>query len=310
VLFDDGLHGTDGVDGVPHEQRLVVDLVPRSTANCLDLAVRWVGRNVGRVLRWTLPYAVVAAVLSWWLVDAFAFPLRIVVVVLAVVTWPLGLDVGQRVAAEIFGRERRLRGPQFTRDLFAAAGYRVAEWGGPVLLLYTFDHWLCAVTGLVLYLIVAPRMGLAGSFLAENRVLDRRGTGKVAARTGELIKQERSDLFVRWHWFLVFWGVVTLVLVAGVETCLQSVLQWSAFLGRMNELLGRYMTTDGFGPAFRYVVTSPWAAAVFAFWGVIAYPLIRIAWTFCYADLRIRRDMWDLEQRCLEEARRLDAAVR
>jgi hypothetical protein len=41
----------------------------------------------------------------------------------------------------------------------------------------------------------------------------------------------------------------------------------------------------------------------------IVYPVIRLAWMFCYLDVRIRKEGWDLEIDFRVEARRLEGTV-
>ena len=43
--------------------------------------------------------------------------------------------------------------------------------------------------------------------------------------------------------------------------------------------------------------------------GLAVYSLGRIAWFFCYIDLRVRRDLWDMELKLAREAARLEGTV-
>jgi len=38
----------------------------------------------------------------------------------------------------------------------------------------------------------------------------------------------------------------------------------------------------------------------------LTYPIIRLAWFFCYLDQRIRNECWDLDLQCRVEAVRLE----
>jgi hypothetical protein len=49
------------------------------------------------------------------------------------------------------------------------------------------------------------------------------------------------------------------------------------------------------------VVTAALAVAF------LVYPIGRLAWFFCYMDVRVRRDCWDMELLIIQEAERLDA---
>lgn len=290
--------------------KLNVDLVARSGANCLDLGVRWVGRHLDSVLRVAIPFALGAAWLAWTLVAFAEFDLRILFPVLAVVTCPLGMILARRAASSAF--DRALRPGRFGRDLGSAYVYRFLGWIGPLLVIHSFGEFgrdgvgaFLFILGVVLYLVLTPRTGLSGSFVAENGVLDPRRRGLASQRTRELVKRERSELFLRWHWWVAYWYVLVAVLLVGLETFLQSMLGWSPLFGRDRDVLLGYLDTDGFGPMIAYVSHSPLAVATLAFVATLVYPLVRVAWTFCYVDLRIRRDLWDLQRRCHQEARLL-----
>ena len=55
---------------------------------------------------------------------------------------------------------------------------------------------------------------------------------------------------------------------------------------------------------FDPLVTTVIHALLWAF-----YPLIRIAWFFCYLDVRIQKEGWDVELDFRIEAQRLEALV-
>ena len=40
----------------------------------------------------------------------------------------------------------------------------------------------------------------------------------------------------------------------------------------------------------------------------LVYPIGRLAWFFCYIDVRVRRDCWDMELSIIQEAERLENA--
>lgn len=286
--------------------KLVIDLVPRSGSNCLDLGVRWVGRNLEAVLRMTLPFAIAGAVLAWGLVRFVELDARILLPMTGLATWPLGVIIGRWVAGEAF--DRRPGGRRFVRDLVYSLLYRVLEWSGPVLMLLQLHRdgqAMLFIVGLVMFLLVTPRPGLVGSFTAEDGVLDRRGTGRASQRTRELVKRDRGEVFIRWCWWAIFWTVLVAVVIAGIETFSYSMFQWSPLFGRDRDELVGYFWTDGPGPMLGYLVYSPMAVATFVFVATLVYPIIRAAWTFHYVNMRIRRDLWDLQQRCHAEARRL-----
>jgi hypothetical protein len=73
--------------------------------------------------------------------------------------------------------------------------------------------------------------------------------------------------------------------------------------GLLPELFGEDEST-GTGPSAW--VTSPGALALFAACWLAGTVFVRLAWLFAYVDVRIRRDLWDLELQFVQEARRLE----
>jgi hypothetical protein len=53
------------------------------------------------------------------------------------------------------------------------------------------------------------------------------------------------------------------------------------------------------------LLRDPRCLTVFAAAVMLVYPIVRLAWFFCYIDLRVRRDCWDMELLFRQEARRL-----
>ncbi len=279
---------------------LGIDLVPRSSLNQFDVGFRWIGRNLLAVYRSTLPFAVAAGVLCWMLVRVLEWDLRAVLLVVAVVTWPLGIEFGRRLASEAF--ERTPRGNLFLRVAGPTLLNRFLNWGGVSLSLVLFEMPGWIFVGILIQLAVPPFLGLAGSFQPEDAVLDRKGTGRARRRTGELVKQERTELYLAMCGWTFLWLVLVVVALVGTEMALRGLFQWTVFLDRAQELWGRYDS----GELYRFLYTSPGFAAMLAFWSVATYPFVRVPWSFAYVDLRIRRDMWDLQRRFYEEATRLE----
>ncbi len=54
-----------------------------------------------------------------------------------------------------------------------------------------------------------------------------------------------------------------------------------------------------------FAMSDPKVLAVLTAVVLSAYAIGRLAWFFCYIDLRVRRDLWDLEIQFQQEAQRL-----
>ena len=69
---------------------------------------------------------------------------------------------------------------------------------------------------------------------------------------------------------------------------------------------------EDFDNSFKYTMRFFWGdpvvvTAVLAV-ALLVYPIGRLAWFFCYIDVRVRRDCWDMELQMLQEAERLEPA--
>jgi hypothetical protein len=72
----------------------------------------------------------------------------------------------------------------------------------------------------------------------------------------------------------------------------------ASYLGNFGERFDYFFHFLGTDPV---VITAALAVAL------MVYPIARLTWFFCYMDVRVRRDCWDIELQIIQEARRLEA---
>ena len=67
---------------------------------------------------------------------------------------------------------------------------------------------------------------------------------------------------------------------------------------------------DAIGYAARFLWGDPIVVTAALAVALLVYPIGRLAWFFCYIDVRVRRDCWDMELQILQAAERLEAVDR
>lgn len=150
----------------------------------------------------------------------------------------------------------------------------------------------CAVPGVLL----AVRYG----FLPEVIILEQARGTRFEARTSELMRGMFWNLVQRGAAIAAFFGCVAVSLFILLDLMCDIVFGLPVLFGR---------TTDVFFlEEVTYLVQSH-PTVVTALTGTmwLVYPLARLAWFFCYLDVRIRKECWDVELDFRVEARRLEA---
>jgi hypothetical protein len=236
-------------------------------------------------------------VLVYVLVDRYEFKLPLALLVFFVATSPLGVLIMSGAAPAAFGEPFAFRGTWVRLGrrglglLARGLALRAAIAAGAVL--FIFPGW---------YLLV--RTG----FFVEQAVLSKMARHLHDRRADELLRGEIGDLFLRSWSIVMFCSLLWLVMLLTADFLSSHLLGLPLLLGRLGLDLS-YL--ENFGDAIGYSARFLWgdpivvtAALAVAFW---VYPIGRLAWFFCYVDVRVRRDCWDMELQILQEAERLEA---
>ena len=87
-----------------------------------------------------------------------------------------------------------------------------------------------------------------------------------------------------------------------------TLLGWPILLGRLKVDMS-YLSDMGdmLGYVFQFLWSDPIVITAGLAVAFLVYPIARLAWFFCYIDVRVRRDCWDVELQILQEAQRLEA---
>jgi hypothetical protein len=182
-------------------------------------------------------------------------------------------------------------------------------WPGVGLILWGLLMRCAIGLGLVAFLFPGWYLGVRSGFFVEQSALSKMARHLHDRRADELLKGEIADLFLRSAAIAVFCGLLWVVLLFTADFASSRLFGFPLLLGRLQVDLS-YL--ENFGDVLVYAAGFLWgdpivltAALAVAF---LVYPLGRLAWFFCYIDVRVRRDCWDMELQIIQEAERLEAA--
>lgn len=281
--------------------RATIPLEPRSVGHCLDLATSFFAAHAPLLAALHLLAALpVVLLIQFWCHDR-PFAWLIAAGACLLVTGPLGILLTRGVAEATFGDTLTwaglLRTPgTLTRVMFKVLGAR---------LLIAVGAMVCLLPGLF----AASWWG----FLTESHVLSKLHRKGHDRRTGELVKAEYSDLTLRLAILITFGAFLWLLMLLTLDATVTVVWGSSPLLGRLSQLgqdIGIGFDAEVFFTDLGTLMFQDRTALILqtvAFFFV--YPVIRIAWYFCYIDLRVRRDCWDMELALLHATRQLEAGA-
>jgi hypothetical protein len=280
-----------------------IELVPRSAANCLDLALMLCGRNLGTLIGLWALFAVPLGTITYFAARWTDWGFLTALACGWFGTAPLGVMLIGGVARMAFGEEFSLRKMLADLRIDWPMALRVLLLRVPLAL----ATWFCVLPGTFL--------GLRWSFLAENRVLSKLHEQRHDRRMKELINLEFTDLYLRGAAVVcagcVFWLIAELT----VDVVWTILFNRSLFFGRFGEI-GEFINHQSldFGEQYferflKLAFSDPAVLTLHLATGLAAYAVCRLAWFLCYIDLRVRRDCWDLELELLDEAQRLQTSV-
>jgi hypothetical protein len=180
---------------------------------------------------------------------------------------------------------------------------------GPALALFPpFGDWRLA---LVLLFTILPGLWLAirSGFLLERTCLARLDRHLHAGHVSDLVKEESGELFGRAWWMAQFGLLVWGVLFVTADACASLFFRAPIFLGRLQDLPPGSEAKDYFQHAWELLLHDPLILATLTATALLVYPINRLAWFFCYIDLRVRKDCWDLEIRISNETHHIAEAL-
>jgi hypothetical protein len=275
--------------------QVTIPLVPRTVSNCLDLAVLFFGRHSPDILSAWAFVAFPAGAAVFYFSTAFEMGLPLSVFVLLLACPILGVLLMAGTAAETFGEPMEF--PGMLLDTFA----RFKK----LLVVNVLLHLAIAV-GAMFCIYPGAWLAVRYGFLAEEACLSRLSGHLSDRRTDELVRREMPDLMYRGAAVAVFCSLLWAVIFFTLDILLSLLFGVPIFSQRLTGL-GEYGADYFMEHAFYLLYHDPRVLTLWTMTGLLVYPIGRLAWFFCYIDMRVRRDMWDMELRFIHEAERLEA---
>ena len=265
-------------------ENATITLAPRTLDNCLDLAVLFVWRQMVPILKLWALFAVPSCVGIYLLAqefDAFWWML----LVWYMVTGPFGVLLASTTSLSAFGEPFSVR-------------HTLQQMNAGLIKLLLSEFFLRAfwlgigAIGIGIPLLLSS---VYFGFRVEHAALERFNKRHHNRRTKELVGKNVSDLITRRIAICLFTVVLWSVWFVTVDKLSSYVLQYPIFVDRI--ISGDYSVWT--------MLNDPTALAIMLATGLLAYPIGRIAWFFCYIDLRVRLDLWDIELQFLQHAKQL-----
>lgn len=276
--------------------QVAVPLAPRTTTNCLDLALCFVRRYFAPIARLWALVAVPACALVYLLVDRYEFKLPLALAVFFLATSVLGTLLISGAAPCAFGEPFTFWGT-----------LRRLGWGGLALLISSLLLRLAIGLGLMLFIIPGWYLLVRTGFRVEGAALSRMARHLHDRRTNELIKGEMGDLFFRSFGILLFCTLLWFSLLLTFDFVSSKLLGLPILLGRLQADWSYFDSGESFVYWSGFFWGDPIVLTASLATALLVYPLGRLAWFFCYIDVRVRRDCWDMELKILQESERLEA---
>jgi hypothetical protein len=296
---------------VPQVERAAVSLEPRTTTNCLDVATLFYGRHAGAMLRaWAivaLPACVIVYLLGRW----YGFDVRLALVAVYAATVFEGVLVTLAAVPALFGSRLSLRGGlanargRVSLLVVSTILARSVAGIGPGLLLFS-QEWGLALLGFVLTLFPCGWLAVRTGFLAETAALRGLDERLHDQRTARLLREESGDLYSRACWIVIYFVMLWMVVFVTLDFAWYLVAGESPLVSRVLEILEFSREFgEAVSDAWMILIHDPGLQVELTAAGLLVYPLARLAWLFCYLDVRVRKDCWDMQLQFAEEVRRL-----
>lgn len=274
-------------------EQIRVPLIPRTTVNCFDLGALFYGRHLPAVMAYWLAFAAPSVLITYLFASAGSFHFVHAALLVFFVSGPFGVVLAQRTAQSAFGGS--FAGP-------LPSGGKRRMWG---LIIKTLLARAASLAGLMLFILPGWWVAVRYSFLVEKTALKDLEGRSNDRRTEELIRQELGALMQRTLGIVLLLGGVYLVTFHMLDNLSSTLFDTPLFWGRVFNDASQLWPDDWLEVAFDYAVYDPLVLSLEVAVALLVYPLARFAWFFCYIDLRVRGDFWDLELRFHREVERL-----
>lgn len=262
----------------------------RSVGGCLDLAIVFLREHFLGVLRLLACFAIPSVALTWWLMVHHDWTL-FGCVVLFVLQCPF---CG---AALVAASGRRLFGDRFSvRNGLKALLRRIiliTLLFGLVRVITFLGLWFLLIPGYM----IATRYG----FLSEILLLEGTPGRRYETRLSDLMNDTFRGLLGNLIALMLLFGIMVSSLFVLTDMASGTLFGFPILAGRVSGFA--YMVEE----IMTLLTRDPRVGTVLVAVMWLVYPITRLAWMFCYLDVRIRKEGWDVELNFRVEARRLES---
>lgn len=268
----------------------IVRVERRTGGGCLDLAIVFAQQFVGPIFRLLLTFAVPSCLLTWWLTIDSTDMLLIAIPIFCMFSSLMSATLIATVGPQVFGvplstgTGLRSLWERIFGFLFLTGVVRVAQIA-------------CAACLFVPALVATAMVG----HLHEVLFLERTAVRDVFQRLNTLGKGGGfSRNLSRLVGLIAFW-------VIGSGGLFILIDQLSAWVFNTPIFRGTMITGEDWLEAFSSAIVDDQAVILLlqvAVW--LPFPIVRLAWFFCYLDQRIRNECWDLDLQFQMESARLE----
>lgn len=269
----------------------VFSIERRPVGACIDLAVVFLRAHFLPVMLLTLLFALPHCVGTWWVMTYHGWVFAACVALFGFVSPFAGAALVAAAGPRLFGDSFSIR-----RSLGLVLRRII-----PLTLIGLTARGLTYMASTVLIFpgyLLATRYG----FLAEVFLLEQCPLRKYEARLNDLLSMTYRLQLGRLIGLVAFFTVTVTCLFLLLDTASGTLLGLPVLLGRFSGLenleveLTVFLTEDP-------LVGTTWIAMMW-----LVYPLARLAWMFCYLDVRIAQEGWDMDLAFRIEAQRLETA--
>ncbi len=267
----------------------IVRVERRTGGGCLDLAIVFTQQFIRPILRLLLTFAVPCGLLTWWISEGRTDLLIPGATVFACFASLMSAALVATVGPQVFGV-----------PLSTAAGVKALRQRlFPFLILTALVRLSQFVLSFCLLVPAILPTAILGH-LNEVLFLENTPTKNVGRRLIHLIRGSGfSRNLSRLAGLMTFWAICSAGLFVLID-------QLAAWLFNIQIFQGTMIDGEDWFEAFAASIVDDRAVIVLlqaAAW--ITFPIVRLAWFFCYLDQRIRNECWDLDLQFRAEATRL-----
>mgnify|MGYP006272885325 CR=1 FL=1 len=268
----------------------IMAIQKRSVGGCIDMGVVFLREHFIPVITMTACLAVPFCSATWWLVSRHEWSVVGILLLFSFVSPFLGAALVGEAGKRVFGDQFSIRRGYLTvlRQFFPLG----------VLLLASR---LFSIMGLLFCMLPGYLVALRYGFLSEIFLLERQKLAKYEGRLNDLEMSVFGLLIGRIVMTALFYGMSVLSLLVLVDLT-------SGYVFGLPVLIGRVTSLEYFIEEITHLLTQDelvLTVLTAVMW--LVYPVARLAWFFCYLDVRIRQEGWDVELDFRVEARRVEA---